>query len=91
MFALDQSELAALEFETMTPDGIIDAILEKAVEQYEAKEKSLPGDASILRRVERDIMLQIVDAQWKDHLYGLDHLKEGIGLRGYGQRDPLVE
>jgi preprotein translocase subunit SecA len=36
-------------------------------------------------------MLQIVDAQWKDHLYGLDHLKEGIGLRGYGQRDPLVE
>jgi preprotein translocase subunit SecA len=41
--------------------------------------------------VERDIMLQIVDAQWKDHLYSLDHLKEGIGLRGYGQRDPLVE
>jgi preprotein translocase subunit SecA len=37
------------------------------------------------------IMLQIVDSQWKDHLYSLDHLKEGIGLRGYGQRDPLVE
>ena len=36
-------------------------------------------------------MLQIVDHQWKDHLYSLDHLKEGIGLRGYGQRDPLVE
>ena len=45
----------------------------------------------LLRRVERDIMLQIVDHQWKDHLYSLDHLKEGIGLRGYGQRDPLVE
>ncbi len=44
-----------------------------------------------MRRVERDIMLQIVDQQWKDHLYSLDHLKEGIGLRGYGQRDPLVE
>src|SRR5690606_27398640 len=41
--------------------------------------------------IERDVMLQIVDAQWKDHLYSLDHLKEGIGLRGYGQRDPLVE
>jgi preprotein translocase subunit SecA len=41
--------------------------------------------------VERDIMLQIVDQQWKDHLYSLDHLKEGIGLRGYGQRDPLIE
>ena len=36
-------------------------------------------------------MLQIVDTQWKDHLYSLDHLKEGIGLRGYGQKDPLVE
>jgi len=45
----------------------------------------------VLQRVERDIMLQIVDAQWKDHLYSLDHLKEGIGLRSYGQRDPLVE
>jgi preprotein translocase subunit SecA len=45
----------------------------------------------VLQRVERDIMLQIVDQQWKDHLYSLDHLKEGIGLRGYGQRDPLVE
>ena len=49
----------------------------------------MPRD--ILTRVERDIMLQIVDQQWKDHLYSLDHLKEGIGLRGYGQRDPLVE
>jgi preprotein translocase subunit SecA len=45
----------------------------------------------ILQRVERDIMLQVVDQHWKDHLYSLDHLKEGIGLRGYGQRDPLVE
>ena len=44
-----------------------------------------------MERVERDVMLQMVDQQWKDHLYSLDHLKEGIGLRGYGQRDPLVE
>ena len=36
-------------------------------------------------------MLQVIDAQWKDHLLGMDHLKEGIGLRGYGQKDPLVE
>ena len=56
---------------------------------YDEKEQSV--GAELLRRVERDIMLQIVDAQWKDHLYSLDHLKEGIGLRGYGQRDPLVE
>jgi preprotein translocase subunit SecA len=46
---------------------------------------------AIIEPIERNIMLQIVDAQWKDHLYSLDHLKEGIGLRGYGQRDPLVE
>jgi preprotein translocase subunit SecA len=44
-----------------------------------------------MRWHERMIMLQIVDAQWKDHLLAMDHLKEGIGLRGYGQRDPLVE
>jgi preprotein translocase subunit SecA len=44
-----------------------------------------------LRNLERYIMLNIVDAQWKDHLLALDHLKEGIGLRGYGQKDPLVE
>jgi preprotein translocase subunit SecA len=67
-----------------------EAIYRLAVSTYEEKEKILP-DPSILRRVERDFMLQIVDTQWKDHLYGLDHLKEGIGLRGYGQRDPLVE
>ena len=66
-------------------------IYDLAVAKYDDKEKSLGVDPSILRRVERDIMLQIVDAQWKDHLYSLDHLKEGIGLRGYGQRDPLVE
>src|SRR5262249_10781216 len=45
----------------------------------------------VLQRIERDIMLQVVDSQWKDHLYSLDRLKEGIGLRGYGQRDPLIE
>ncbi|MPY88143.1 MAG: preprotein translocase subunit SecA [Luteitalea sp.] len=46
---------------------------------------------TILEPIERSLALQIVDQQWKDHLYSLDHLKEGIGLRGYGQRDPLVE
>ena len=41
-----------------------------------------------MRWLERRIILDIVDTQWKDHLYSLDHLKEGIGLRGYGQKDP---
>ena len=44
-----------------------------------------------MRLHEKFVMLQVVDQQWKDHLLALDHLKEGIGLRGYGQRDPLVE
>jgi preprotein translocase subunit SecA len=54
------------------------------------RQLALAGRA-ILEPISRSIMLQIVDQQWKDHLYSLDHLKEGIGLRGYGQRDPLVE
>jgi len=56
---------------------------------YEEKEARI--GASYMRLQERFIMLQVLDQQWKDHLYALDHLKEGIGLRGYGQRDPLVE
>ncbi len=58
-------------------------------ETYEAKEKSV--GAETLRDFEKFFMLQTVDTLWKDHLLALDHLKEGIGLRGYGQRDPLVE
>jgi preprotein translocase subunit SecA len=45
----------------------------------------------MMRYLERMIMLQVVDTQWKDHLLSMDHLKEGIGLRGYGQKDPLLE
>jgi preprotein translocase subunit SecA len=54
-------------------------------------ERPMATGLYILEPIERNLMLQIVDTQWKDHLYSLDHLKEGIGLRGYGQRDPLVE
>ena len=89
VFGLDPQELATLELGTKDTEEIGDAIWALAKKSYEEKE-ALVG-AELLRRVERDIMLQIVDAQWKDHLYSLDHLKEGIGLRGYGQRDPLVE
>jgi len=66
-----------------------DAIFDKLKERYEAKEKLIGPDA--LRYHERMIMLSVLDAQWKDHLLSMDHLKEGIGLRGYGQHDPLVE
>jgi preprotein translocase subunit SecA len=86
IFAIDTSRL---DFDDRTADEIRDELWAKSLESYEEKEKLVGRE--VLQRVERDIMLQIVDQQWKDHLYSLDHLKEGIGLRGYGQRDPLVE
>ena len=89
VFGIDPQELAKLELASKDPEAIGDAIWALAKTSYEDKEALVSGE--LLRRVERDVMLQIVDAQWKDHLYSLDHLKEGIGLRGYGQRDPLVE
>ena len=86
VFAIDT---AALDFSDRTADEIRDALWTQALQSYDEKEKVVGRE--VLQRVERDIMLQIVDQQWKDHLYSLDHLKEGIGLRGYGQRDPLIE
>jgi preprotein translocase subunit SecA len=82
-------DTAGLKFDDMTSDEIREMLWQHILASYEDKEKIVGRE--ILQRVERDIMLQIVDQQWKDHLYSLDHLKEGIGLRGYGQRDPLVE
>jgi preprotein translocase subunit SecA len=56
---------------------------------YENKEHEI--GAETFRYLEKMVLLQVVDSQWKDHLLSMDHLKEGVGLRGYGQRDPLVE
>ena len=66
-----------------------DAIFEKLTQRYDAKEQLIGPDA--MRHHERIIMLSVLDQQWKDHLLSMDHLREGIGLRGYGQHDPLVE
>ncbi len=66
-----------------------DAIFDKLKERYEAKERLIGPDA--MRYHERMIMLSVLDGKWKDHLLDMDHLREGIGLRGYGQHDPLVE
>jgi preprotein translocase subunit SecA len=65
-----------------------DAIYERLKEEYEAKEKILGPDT--MRYHERMVMLSVIDGLWKDHLLSMDHLKEGIGLRGYAQQDPLV-
>jgi preprotein translocase subunit SecA len=78
-----------LEPANLGHDELASTLLEKMQARYEEKENLF--NAQTLRWLERHILLDIVDAQWKDHLLTLDHLKEGIGLRGYGQKDPLVE
>jgi preprotein translocase subunit SecA len=75
--------------ESLSRQELGDAIFSKLKERYDAKEKLIGPDA--MRYHERMIMLSVLDSQWKDHLRDMDHLKEGIGLRGYGQHDPLVE
>ena len=89
VFGIDPAQLDALKLDEKNSAEIADQLWDVVKATYVAKEELVGPE--LLRRVERDVMLQIVDAQWKDHLYSLDHLKEGIGLRGYGQRDPLVE
>jgi len=75
--------------ETLNRQELGDAIFERLKARYEAKEKLIGAEA--MRYHERMIMLSVLDQLWKDHLLNMDHLKEGIGLRGYGQKDPLVE
>ena len=70
-------------------EALREKLRESVLEAYQKKEEEVGPE--LLRYIERIIMLQVVDNQWKDHLLAMDHLKEGIGLRGYGQKDPLVE
>ena len=78
-----------IKAESLNRQELGDAIFDKLKARYDAKEKLIGADA--MRYHERMIMLSVLDGQWKDHLRDMDHLKEGIGLRGYGQHDPLVE
>ena len=70
-------------------ERIADALWPLLEARYQAKEEKVGPE--LMRQYERHILLQIIDSAWKDHLLAMDHLKEGIGLRAYGQRDPLVE
>ena len=74
---------------SLTRNELFDAISAAVKELYDQKEKDTGTE--VLRYMEKVILLQVIDTQWKDHLLGIDHLKEGIGLRGYAQKDPLVE
>ena len=89
IYAVDPAIDADIDYALMTTDEIEEAVWRKAAANYAEKEK-LAGEES-LRAYERYIMLNIIDSQWKDHLLSIDHVKQGIGLVGYGQKDPLVE
>jgi preprotein translocase subunit SecA len=76
-----------------TREIIFESILAEALAYYEERETSLPTDengVSLMRQVEREIMLQIIDQRWREHLSEMDYLREGINLRAMGQQDPLV-
>src|SRR5207248_7588009 len=76
------------------PAEIEERVLAEALEMYDQREQALgPADdgSPILRELERMVLLTIIDTKWREHLYEMDYLQEGIHLRAYGQRDPLTE
>jgi preprotein translocase subunit SecA len=77
------------KLEDMTRDEVRETLIEKAQQAYEKKEQELGYET--LRELERFIMLKVVDQKWMDHIDAMDQLREGIGLRAYGQRDPVIE
>ena len=87
-FGLD-IKAAGVDPSSLAHDELVAAAVTAVTKRYEEKEKQFGPE--LMRWLERRIILDVVDSQWKDHLLSLDHLKEGIGLRGYGQKDPLVE
>jgi preprotein translocase subunit SecA len=87
-FGID-AKAAGADPGALSHDELAEAAVSAVTKRYEEKEKQFSPE--LMRWLERRIILDVVDSQWKDHLLSLDHLKEGIGLRGYGQKDPLVE
>jgi len=86
-FGLDLKS-AGIDVSELSRHELGEAIFKRLQEEYDAKEKVL--SSSTMRYHERMVMLSVIDGLWKDHLLAMDHLKEGIGLRGYAQQDPLV-
>ena len=78
-----------VQVEQLNREELLEGICARAREKYERKDEEIGSQE--MRQYERLILLNVLDAHWKDHLLAMDQLKEGIGLRGYGQRDPLVE
>jgi preprotein translocase subunit SecA len=81
--------MTGIDPQSLSREELRDKLWEAVSRSYEEKEQEIGPE--LMRHLEKVFMLQAVDHQWKDHLLAMDHLKEGIGLRGYGQRDPLIE
>jgi preprotein translocase subunit SecA len=77
------------ELKKRSKDELVPYLMQELSDWYDNKEKKLSSE--LMRQLERFVVLQVVDQEWKDHLYSMDNLQEGIGLRAYGQKDPLVE
>ncbi|HED08735.1 MAG TPA: preprotein translocase subunit SecA [Ignavibacteria bacterium] len=86
---LVEVHLEANEFESLGVEGIKERIVKEAKDFYNQKEEML--DSDMMARLERYATLSVIDQKWKEHLREMDDLKEGIGLRAYGQKDPIVE
>jgi preprotein translocase subunit SecA len=91
-FALDITQgkgSVADHFKDVGRDALIEDIQNQVRRAYDHKEQELGSE--LMRYLEKMLLLQVIDHHWKDHLLGMDHLRDGIGLRGYGQKDPLIE
>ncbi|MCE3225002.1 MAG: secA [Nitrospira sp.] len=91
-FALDITQgrgTVAEHFKDVGRDALIEDVQHQVSHAYERKEQELGSE--LMRYLEKMLLLQVIDHHWKDHLLGMDHLRDGIGLRGYGQKDPLIE
>ena len=84
-----QVDRSSIDLESMSHEQLADLLVDDALARYEEREAELSPE--ILRQVERRVILSVVDRIWREHLYEMDHLRDGIGLRAVGQRDPLVE
>jgi preprotein translocase subunit SecA len=88
-FGLDVKQIIKEDYHDLPPLLLKESIL-NSIKSFYAEKETIVGTGQ-MRELERMIMLQVTDSQWKDHLLNIDHLKEGIGLRGYAQKDPLIE
>ena len=87
--ALEIGSSLSLPLENCDREKLHNAIMESVKSCYAIKEEGI--DPNMMRQLEKMIMLQVIDNLWKDHLLGMDHLKDGVGLRGYAQKNPLTE